>query len=163
MHLNAQGINILDSNGNAFLATLSAGQQSKATIPRRNLQGRPDLLELWREVLSEYDMQVPADMQQAQAPAQQRGKKGIKALTSQAKKVDPQQSLHPQPNDAIYILQSFLDTFFPQGGTFVSISKTDCPALPAHLDELRNFLKQPQWTGHPYLDSWLGKIDIEKP
>lgn len=162
LYFTSDGLEILDTSGEALRLVDRLGQSVPATIPRIQFADKPDLIDLWHEVLQAEGIDVPVD---ADEPVIDWGQKGVPALTQKAQRIHPAQNRPvPDRGDANYILYKFLEEpDFRDGGAFQAAFAIDLPDSREHITRFVEFLQDPQWAGHPYRDWWLGNFDRAQP
>lgn len=119
---------------------------------------------MWRAVLHAHNIKLPAHELLALNNDKDWGPPGVDCLSQKAQKISPIQNRPvPDHGDANYLLYKFLETVFPQGGLFESISDLDIPGAPGHVNQFVEFIQQLEYSTHPYQLRWTAALARDKP
>lgn len=160
------GIDIVDASGNP-LRSLSVwdGGASKASIPKTSFLSRPPgqlLVDLWMAVRQECGHIL--DEKEAIQGRREWGVKGQKILSTKATKEQiSQQNCPPLVNDANFLLFTFLNERFPDGGIFRTASKEKILDSTEDLQAFVKFCRTPDYITHPYASEWIGSLERDAP
>jgi len=171
-------INVVSGTGQTFRGRL--GQDDLATFPLDQVLHRRDLYELWSLVRQAHGHEVPPFGAQFDASlAKDWGpKKGVAALSRQATSVPRGINRPPEPLDALYPLDAYINIHFPNGGSFYYHSPADevvtdkrraataKPKATVTTEDLKRFLEMldtPEWVSHPYHEFWKQELQARSP
>jgi hypothetical protein len=117
---------------------------------------------LWTEVLKYRGISIPSleirgDMRVWQSTL------GVTRISAVAKKEFPIQNRPPKLLYAKYLLNKFLNEWFPQGGIFRTAPKDRIPTSTEDLQAFVAFLRSPEYAWHPYREVWLAILGSNKP
>lgn len=161
-----QGFDIVDASGSP-LRSLSVWDRgaSKASIPRTSFLSRPPgqlLVDLWVAVRQECGHVI--DEKEAIQGKREWGVKGQKILSLKATKEQiAQQNCPPLVNDANFLLFTFLNERFPDGGIFRTASKEKILDSTEDLQAFVEFCQAPDYITHPYASEWIGSLERDIP
>jgi len=163
IHFTVEGIDIVDSQGEAFRQNRQVNAAPLlATFPKSSLRGRfqgGDLFDLWKAVRTHLGQVFEAPTAAAtitQYPFQK--KDGLKYPTRAPRGETPTQNRPPRQEDALWLLDTFLNERFPDGGTFRTISKSIKLDSTEDHQAFLAFLQRPQYSGHPWAPDLLAAL-----
>jgi hypothetical protein len=87
-------------------------------------------------------------------------KQGVAAIAvmSNALVEIPKQNRPPKRLDANWLLWTFLEERFPDGGTWMSAPLAVNPNSTHELDDFLEFLRRPEYRGHPWNTFWVQNL-----
>jgi len=85
-------------------------------------------------------------------------KDGLRYPTRAPRGETPTQNRPPRQEDALWLLDTFLDERFPNGGTFRTISKNIKPDSTEDHQAFLAFLQRSQYSGHPCAPALLAAL-----
>ncbi|KAK4501828.1 hypothetical protein PRZ48_007637 [Zasmidium cellare] len=163
VYFTKDGVDVLGPGNESFRATHFGNKIASASVTLPKIVDKPDALSLWRQVCDAHKISTGALQEEVEAV--EWGPAGTKALNNMSNKLDPKQKIPPNPTDAIWLLQKFIDERenLALGGVFHTADKDKFPDSTEDLQGFLEFLRQPAYCKHPYANFWIGKLSREKP
>jgi len=161
-----EGIDLCDSTGHALRPSQSVAVANayKASFPVSQLKAQTQDLRfhLWADVmaLSGYTLPEAAVAADARKWSQ---KKGITFIPPKAQDETPRQNRPRKLQDALYLLEQYIDKTLPEGGWFRTAPKARKPDSEEHLQGFVAFLRSPEYQLHPYSQEWIARLDKARP
>lgn len=134
IHFTEAGIDITDAQGKPFRQSRQSNAAPLlATFPKSSLAGRingENLFDLWKAVRTHLG-QVFDDPTAAPTITHYsfQKKDGLKYVAHAARGETPTQNRPPRPEDALWVMDTFINQRFPHGETFRTISKRSVSPL----------------------------------
>jgi len=159
-----EGIDILGPDGTP-LRPRKGGAALTASITKDQFlstEAGQTLVELWQAVLRNKGMTIPSPI--CIATVREWGNiKGIDRIRARTRTERPVQKRPPDCLDAIYLLNEFILVRFPGGGVWCTASTAHYPSSTGDTEAFLDFLKRPEYVGHPYTDTWSSDLSPAKP